>query len=199
MLHGGNEWTSMPETPAGVRIRSLQANKDERGAFLEIFRAEWDTACEPIQWNVINSEAGVLRGVHVHATHTDYLIVVSGVMLLGLHDLRPAARNGATSCMLTLDAKQPMALTIPPGVCHGFFHLAPTIHVYAVNEYWNPSGELGCRFDAPELDLDWPNTAPLLSERDRTAPSYSRMKNDFLARWRTGDLDAGATNETPRP
>ena len=105
--------TSTPETPAGVRIRFLQANRDERGVFLEVFRDEWDTACEPVQWSVINSEAGVLRGVHVHVTHTDYLIVVTGVMLLGLHDLRPRGGNGVTSCMITLDARQPIAVTIP--------------------------------------------------------------------------------------
>ena len=116
-------------------------------------------------------------------------------MLLGLHDLRPGAGNGVTSCMLTLDAKQPMAVTIPIGVCHGFFFPVPTTLVYAVTHYWNPADELGCRFDAPELDLAWPNTTPLLSERDRTAPTYSRMRDDFLTRWRMGDPGASAANE----
>jgi dTDP-4-dehydrorhamnose 3,5-epimerase len=190
--------TSMHETPAGVRIRSLQANRDERGTFLEIFRAEWDTACEPVQWNVVNSEAGVLRGVHVHVTHADYLIVITGIMLLGLYDLRPGVRDGTTSCMLTLDAKQPIAVTIPPGVCHGFFYPVPTTHVYAVTHYWNPANELGCQFDAPELDLAWPSTTPLLSARDRTAPTYSRMRDEFLAQWRVCEPDESAANETLR-
>jgi len=163
-----------------------------------MFRAEWSTALEPVQWNISNSEAGVLRGVHVHVTHTDYLIVLTGVMLLGLHDLRPQARSRAASCMLTLDARQPIAVTIPPGVCHGFFSPVPTTHVQAVSHYWNLADELGCRFDAPELDLAWPNATPLLSDRDRTAPTYSRMRDDFLAQWRPGDLEGCAANEALR-
>ena len=188
----------MSDIPSGVRIRPLQAHKDERGSFLEIFRTVWDTGCDPVQWNVVQSEAGVLRGVHVHVTHTDYLIVIAGTMLLGLHDLRPGTESGTKSCMLTLNAEQPIAVTIPPGVCHGFFFPVLTTHVYAVTSYWNPADELGCRFDAPELDLAWPNSTPLLSERDRYAPPYREMKDDFLAQWPVNRLDGRTENETVR-
>ena len=36
----------------------------------------------------MRSLAGTLRGVHVHNPHADYLFVVDGHMVLGIHDIR---------------------------------------------------------------------------------------------------------------
>ena len=40
------------------------------------------------QWNMVRSRPNVLRGVHAHRQHIDYLTMVSGIMILGLQDLR---------------------------------------------------------------------------------------------------------------
>ena len=64
--------------PDGVSLLALAPHKDERGAFTELFRAPWDLAIAPVQWNAVRSEAGVLRGVHAHHRHADYLTVVVG-------------------------------------------------------------------------------------------------------------------------
>ena len=167
--------------PRGVLLHPLMINSDERGTLLEIYRAHWNIRCEAIQWNLVHSNAGVLRGVHLHANHTDYLIVISGRVLLGLHDLREdRCLNSPVSSMITLDAKQPIAITIPPGVCHGFFFPICSSHIYGVTSYWDPKDELGCQFNAPELNLEWPTDAPILSERDRKATSYKHMKAAFF-------------------
>ena len=143
---------------------------------MELFRHEWELGCEARQWNVVDSRAGVLRGVHVHVTHWDYLTVIAGTLLLGLHDLREDSQTAGLSCFLRLDGDSPRAVSIPPGVCHGFYFPRATVLVYAVSEYWNPADELGCRFDSPELGLEWPETAPILSERDRAASGYDEMR-----------------------
>ncbi|WP_161490846.1 MULTISPECIES: dTDP-4-dehydrorhamnose 3,5-epimerase family protein [unclassified Ensifer] len=168
--------------PPGVQLHSLLPHKDDRGVFLEAFRREWSAGCDPVQWNVVRSEANVLRGVHVHATHTDYLLVVSGRMLLGLHDSRPNAPEDRLSTMLVLDAANPTAVTVPPGVCHGFYFPEPSIHMYAVSHYWDESDELGCRFDEAELRLAWPNRMPKLSRRDQLASSYDEMRDQLVKR-----------------
>ncbi|MCH8346086.1 MAG: dTDP-4-dehydrorhamnose 3,5-epimerase family protein, partial [Chloroflexi bacterium] len=72
------------ELPAGVHLRPLQANEDDRGVFTEVFRKVWDTGVDPVQWNFVTSRAGVLRGVHVHVRHDDYLILVKGRASVGL-------------------------------------------------------------------------------------------------------------------
>lgn len=70
--------------PDGVVVTPLVAHGDDRGRFIEIFRASWPTGIEPLQWNIVSSVAGVLRGVHVHRRHGDYLTVASGRLTLGL-------------------------------------------------------------------------------------------------------------------
>jgi dTDP-4-dehydrorhamnose 3,5-epimerase len=72
--------------PPGVVVHPLTAHTDARGTLTEIYRDSWDLGCRPVQVNAVWSEAGVLRGVHVPARHADHLCVVTGWMLLGLHD-----------------------------------------------------------------------------------------------------------------
>lgn len=168
--------TSDDFLPAGIHIQPLQAHRDERGAFTEIFREEWKVGCRAVQWNAVHSQAGVLRGVHVYITHGEYLVVLSGIMVPGLHDMRRHSRSVGWSRIITIDAAAPRAITTPAGVCHGFYFPVPSTHVYAVSAYWDPLDELGCRFDSAELGLPWPNSDPLLSERDRRAGTYQRCE-----------------------
>ena len=74
--------------PHDVRLSPLVPHRDERGSFVELFREEWETDVHPVQWNAVDSEQGVLRGVHVHPRHDDYLTVVRGSATVGLRDLR---------------------------------------------------------------------------------------------------------------
>lgn len=166
---------------AEVQVLTLEDRQDDRGTFTELFRAEWGSGPAPLQWNAVRSRPAVLRGVHVHPAHHDYLTALHGTLLLGLHDLRPESPTCGTSTFLTLSGHRPTAVAIPPGVCHGFYFPEPTTHVYGVSEYWNLDDELGCRFDAPELRLDWPDTNPVLSQRDRDAGDYRTMLEAYLA------------------
>jgi dTDP-4-dehydrorhamnose 3,5-epimerase len=165
---------------AGVEVVTLDPFPDERGVFVEFFREEWNVGPAPLQWNGVRSAARVLRGVHVHRNHHDFLTVASGTLVLGLHDLRPDSPTQGVSCFVTLDGDAPRAAAIPPGVCHGFYFPEPTVHVYGVSHYWNPTDELGCRWDAPELGLDWPTTTPTLSAKDRDAMSFSGLRAAYL-------------------
>ncbi|OYU47341.1 MAG: hypothetical protein CFE31_16300 [Rhizobiales bacterium PAR1] len=164
-----------PTFIAGVVVRELAPHADERGRFTEIYREAWNTCPPNLQWNCVCSNARVLRGVHVHAVHHDYLFVAAGTLVLGLHDIRPESATRASSEMIVIEAEKPLGIAIPPGVCHGFYFPIPSVHVYAVSEYWNAKDELGCRFDSPELGLDWPDREPLLSERDMKAGDYAQM------------------------
>lgn len=164
---------------ADVAVRELDPHIDGRGRFTEIYRASWNDAPTNLQWNCVHSDAGVLRGVHVHALHHDYLFVAAGTLVLGLHDIRPESATYASSDMIVIEAERPLGIAIPPGVCHGFYFPVPTIHVYAVSSYWNSADELGCRFDCPELGLDWPDRAPKLSDRDINACDYTQMCQDY--------------------
>ena len=161
--------------PDGTVRRPLVANADERGAFTELYRLEWETGVTPIQWNAVRSEAGVLRGVHVHVEHADYLTLPYGRAVVGLRDLRRGSPTEGLSALVELSGDEPASLVIPPGVAHGFYFLEPSLHVYAVSEYWNPADELGCHWADPELELQWPDRSPLVSERDARSQSLRAL------------------------
>jgi dTDP-4-dehydrorhamnose 3,5-epimerase len=157
----------------GVAVRRLQPHDDARGRFVEVFREEWDDASPPVQWNCVRSAAGVLRGVHWHDVHSDYLTVVAGTLVLGLHDLRAGSPSERRSAVLTLTAEEPCGVAIPPGVAHGFWYPEPSVHVYAVSHYWDPADERGVRWDDAALGIPWPASVadPLLSPRDAALPA----------------------------
>jgi dTDP-4-dehydrorhamnose 3,5-epimerase len=155
----------------------------------EIFREVWNLGCRPVQLNAIANVAGALRGVHVHVRHADYLVLIAGRMVLGLHDLRPWSPTARASCLTEIDASAPCAVVIPVGVAHGFFFPVPSVVVCGVSHYWDPADELGCRWDAAELNLAWPTRAPVLSDRDATAGDYAAFCKLFTDAWR----EAGET------
>ena len=151
----------------GVSLVALTPHSDERGVFTELFRESWGTGFAGAQWNAVSSGPNVLRGVHVHRRHVDYLTLVAGRGTIGLHDLRPESPTRGHGTTVELDSREPSALVIPVGVAHGFYFHEPSIHVYAVSCEFDPADELGCRWDDAELGIAWPCERPLISPRDR--------------------------------
>jgi dTDP-4-dehydrorhamnose 3,5-epimerase len=167
--------------PHGVVWRELTTHADHRGDLTELFRAEWHKGPVPVQWNFVRSDKNVLRGVHVHPRHDDYLIVLHHRMVLGLKDLRRESPTHDLGSMVELEGERLSAIHIPHGVAHGFYLPSEALYIYAVNRYWDRSDELRCRWDDPELGLHWPMDSPVLSEADRTAGTLSAMKRDLEA------------------
>jgi dTDP-4-dehydrorhamnose 3,5-epimerase len=176
--------------PEGLLVRPLEPHGDDRGSFLELHRQEWDTRVSPIQWNAVRSEPGVLRGVHVHPRHDDYLTVVQGRAIVGVRDLRDRSPSAGASACIELSAERPSAVTIPHGVAHGFYFAEASIHVYAVSHYWDPADELGCRWDDPALEIPWPQRDAHTSPRDEALPPLESLLGELRAAWRQG-ADAG--------
>jgi dTDP-4-dehydrorhamnose 3,5-epimerase len=161
--------------PAGALLQRLDAHADERGVFTELYRLEWETGVQPVQWNAVWSEPGVIRGVHVHVRHDDYLTVPVGRASVGLRDLRRGSPTEGLAVVIELGRHAPAALVIPHGVAHGFYFHEPSFHVYAVSEYWDPADELGCRWDDPELGIPWPVATARVSDRDREAQPLAAL------------------------
>lgn len=168
--------------PWRVEVHPIAEHQDDRGSFREIYRQSWSGHGPSVQWNVVRSRGNVLRGVHAHVRHVDYLTMADGEMILGLHDPRPASPSYGRSILLRLEAEDPHLVVVPPGVCHGFFFAEPAVHIYGVSEYWDGLDEFGCAWDDPALNLAWPCEAPVLSDRDRTAGTYAELCASLQAR-----------------
>ena len=124
----------------------------------------------------------MLRGVHVHLLHDDYLILLAGRASIGLKDLRPDSPTAGLATVVELDGELLQALSIPPGVAHGFYFREPSQHLYAVSRYFDRADELGCRWNDPELAIPWPTTEAITSARDAAAPPLSVLLQELAAR-----------------
>jgi dTDP-4-dehydrorhamnose 3,5-epimerase len=173
--------------PSGVSLRPLSDWSEHGGRTIELYRDDWKFEVSPVQWNLVSSRPNTLRGVHAHVAHWDYLCVIRGEMLLNLHDMRPDSSTYRLAAQQLFPGDSPINIAIPPGVAHGFYFAAATTYFYAVSHYWNPSDELGCRWDDPELGFSWPTDDPLLSPRDTSAPRYGELARELIAA-----LDPGA-------
>lgn len=163
------------QLPAGVERFALTPHGDERGTCTEIFRRSWRPERDFPQWNLVHSNAGVLRGVHVHPRHDDYFLVATGEAVVGLRDLRPRSSTAGVGVMLSMSGDRPEVIFIPHGVAHGFCFPTAATHLYAVSHYWDTADELGCRYDDPQLNLTWSVRHPLLSARDKDAGSLADL------------------------
>lgn len=163
------------QVPQGVIIRPLTMYRDQRGSFTEVFRREWEVGTDPVQWNVLRSRAGILRGVHVHLRHTDYILSVQGSAQVGLCDLRPDSATEGLSLVRRLDARRIEAMLIPPGVAHGFYFSEDSLLLHAASHYYDPEDEIVLNWDDPGLDIPWTCRKPHLIPRDEQAPSLEQV------------------------
>ena len=167
--------------PAGVELMPLKTHPDERGALTEVFRNEWHRTPLPVQWAACYSRANVLRGVHAHARHWDYVCVVMGELSVGVHDLRPEIPSARLSAMIRLTGARLQMLSIPPGVAHGFYAPDDAIILLGSSAYYDASDHRRCRWDSDELALAWPCITPELSTVDRAAGSYAELRAAFVS------------------
>src|SRR4051812_18140828 len=157
----------------GVQVWGLTPHRDERGSFTEAFRYEWPTGVAPVQWNLLHSQTGSLRGMHVHHQHEDYQVLVSGRATIALSDLRTGQpRQGAT---FEVSDDQLEAVIVPRGGAHGFYFPEPPIFMVGVTCAYDPDDDLVIDYADPELGISWPAPPTCLSERDTDAPSLAQV------------------------
>lgn len=158
--------TRAPVLPAGVRTYLLHPNPDVRGSVTEIFREEWVVGPRPLQWNAVVSGSGVLRGVHVHARHDDYIALVRGRVAVGLSDLRRGSLTSRTGSVVEVRESGPLAIAIPAGVAHGIYTFDDSVLMYGVSQYYDPADEFVCDWREPGLQIPWPVSDAIISDRD---------------------------------
>jgi dTDP-4-dehydrorhamnose 3,5-epimerase len=171
------------EKIADVIIVEPQSFGDDRGRFLETYRRSWfPLGREMVQSSRSDKVAGSLVGLHYHLHQADYWYVTKGVAQVVLHDLRiGSVTEGATLEIEAGDNSQ-VGIYIPPGVAHGFAALTDMTLTYLVDNYYNPSDELGVAWDDPEIAADWKISDPVYSERDANNPVKRKIKEYLLPR-----------------
>ena len=163
----------------GVVLQHLVVHHDDRGSFAEVLSTERDTGLAPQQWSVVRSVARSLRGMHYHLRHDECVSVVDGRLSVGLHDLRVGSETFGRSGLYDLTGADPAYLYFPRGLVHGWVAHEATTHLQAVSETYASYGaddNNGCRWDDPELDLPWPVTPTVFSERSRSFGPLAELR-----------------------
>lgn len=167
------------QLPDGVSVRPLEVHPDARGRLTEIFRREWDTGVDPLQWNLLHSHANVMRGMNVHLKHDDYYVLASGRLTLGLYDLRRSSPTYGLSATMDLSSDRLAAIVVPIGVLHGTLYHAPSVMLTGRSNYFDPDDDLGCLWSDPALGFAWASSDPILVGRDATRPSLAALESDL--------------------
>jgi len=159
-VHGSSQGI-ISDLPEGCERVALHTQRDSRGEFTEVFRLEWVTSFEPLQWELVSSRPGSLRGMKVHLRHVDYLVLLRGSFRIVLRDLRPSSRTFRTTFLIDRNSDSPReAITIPAGVAHGFYFHEASDMLIGVSRYWDTDDELQARWDDPVLAGAWPDPRP---------------------------------------
>ena len=161
----------------GVVLRRNQAFADERGAFMELWRAAHTDPLDDerfVQANLSRSRAGVLRGMHFHLRQADLWLLIEGRAVAATTDLRAAVAGGQPISQ-TVALEPGDALYIPRRVAHGFLALTDMALVYLVSAEYDGTDEHGFAWNDPDAAIDWPDSPAVVSARDQANPPLAEV------------------------
>ncbi len=137
-----------------VAVRQFTTHIDARGALTEIFRSSWGGGSIQ-QWTAMSLGTRTIRGPSVHRKHSDAVIALTGVLQIGLRDLREKSPAFRQTSRVTLHGLQPMMVFIPPGVMHTFYAATePTLVIVGNTNEYDADDDIRCRWQDAGLDLD---------------------------------------------
>jgi dTDP-4-dehydrorhamnose 3,5-epimerase len=165
---------------AGCQAIPVSPNADHRGCLFEIYREEWAGAFKTVQWNACASQAGVMRGVHVHVDYDEFYTLPMGRVHLGLKDIRRDSPSYLKSVGFEWSAADGFAVTVPVGVAHAVYFYETSVLAFGLSDYWNADRDVvGCNWNDPELGIDWPVETAAVSCRDAESGSFRDMLEHY--------------------
>lgn len=175
-------------TLEGAKLIEPVVHGDHRGFFMESYNEklmhENGIMHNFIQDNhSLSAEPGVLRGMHYQLNpkaQTKLIRVISGSIYDVILDIRKDSPTfGQWQGFILSDANK-RQLLVPQGFAHGFCTLAANTQViYKVDEYYSPEHDRGIAWDDPSLNIDWPVSSPVLSDKDTRHPLLKDAELNF--------------------
>jgi dTDP-4-dehydrorhamnose 3,5-epimerase len=160
---------------------------DERGFFFETWNADrYGQLGLPdkfVQSNVSSSARGVLRGLHYQWPNPQgkLVTVLEGEVYDVAVDIRRGSPTFGRWAAVILSAENKRQLWIPEGFAHGFAVLSErATFSYLCTAQYDKSADANVRWNDADIAIDWPIDAPLLSDKDATAPFLNNVASDRL-------------------
>ena len=162
---------------------------DERGFLYESFNRDQLAAIglhpEFVQGNVSSSSRGVLRGLHYQwpRPQAKLVSVLEGEVWDVAVDIRRDSPDFGRWAATVLTAENKRHFWIPEGFAHGFVVLSErALFTYLCTATYDQAADAGIRWDDPDLAIDWPVSAPMLSDKDARAPLLADVAVERLPR-----------------
>ncbi len=172
--------TRLPE----VILVEPDVHRDDRGFFLETYHAGKYRAggITPrfVQDNHSKSSRGILRGLHAQRQRPQGKLVraVEGEIFDVAVDIRRGSPRFGQWVGELLSAENFRQLYVPPGFIHGFCVVSEIAQVeYKCTDLYDREDEIGIRWNDPDIGIAWPVDSPILSEKDRDAPTLAEIEH----------------------
>lgn len=155
---------------------------DDRGFFFEsfnqnIFEEAVGRKIDFVQDNHSKSSKNVLRGLHYQLppySQGKLVRCVAGEVFDVVVDIRKSSSTFGLWVGVILSAENKLQLWIPEGFAHGFLVLSETAEfVYKTTNFYAPSYERGIMWNDQDLNINWPRTDVILSEKDKNNLQFS--------------------------
>ncbi|HSH59355.1 MAG TPA: dTDP-4-dehydrorhamnose 3,5-epimerase [Acidimicrobiales bacterium] len=172
--------TSIP----GLLVFEPEPKADERGFFVRTLSAdalaqEGVDQTSFVQENQSRSRRGTLRGLHLRGGSGEAKLVrcSQGRIFDVVVDLRPSLPSFGRYQSFRLDDVRHLHLHIPAGCAHGFQTLSEVADTcYHHDQFYDPRLDAAVAWDDADIAISWPLAEPILSDRDRSAPSLRDMR-----------------------
>ncbi len=166
----------------GVALIEPDVHGDDRGFLVETFRAdawaELGVEAEFVQHNQSRSVRDTLRGIHFQTEPGQAKLVrcPRGAIFDVAVDLRRDSPTFGQWEGHLLDDQEHHQLFVPAGCGHGFAVLSEWADAaYLLSSAYDPATEAGIAWDDPDVGVEWPVDEPLLSKRDKRAPTLAEV------------------------
>jgi dTDP-4-dehydrorhamnose 3,5-epimerase len=162
--------------------------EDDRGFFMETYRQkEFEKICIAqvfVQDNHSRSKKGVLRGLHYQkepVAQGKLVRCIRGVIFDVAVDLRQGSPTFGKWIGTTLSEENRHILWIPRGFAHGYVALEDNTEVfYKTDNLYSVQHERGIIWNDPEINIRWPVSSPIVSQKDTTYPKLREMDHNFV-------------------
>jgi len=160
----------------GVVVVIPEVFEDDRGFFMEVFRADQFRTLglphEFVQDNHSRSARGVLRGLHFQwePPMGKLMRVTYGSAFLVAVDIRKGSPTLGQWFGAEISAQNKQQIYAPAGFARGFCVLSDSAEIqYKCTGVYNSKAESGILWNDPEIGIDWPIKEPVLSAKDAVA------------------------------
>ena len=127
-----------------------------------------------VQDSLSRSRKGVVRGMHLRGGAGEAKLVrcSHGAIFDVVVDLRPGSPTFRNIKTFELSGETQVSVYIPAGCAHGFQSLTdPSDVSYRIDRAHDPEEDITISYKDPELDIPWPLSVTMVSDRDERAPS----------------------------